>query len=199
MNVPNKLTLSRLVLTVVMVVCLTFPSIPFGKTLALIFFALAGVTDWWDGWLARRSMRVTAFGQLMDPLADKMLVSAAFIGFVAVRQIVPAWIAIIIVCREFLITGLRLLAAHKGRVLSAGRWGKHKMIWQTTAIVVIMSGLAIQEDWLPLFEPAHATVALFGHYFGWVSFTMSALVAVLTLVSGAVYLRQHRDLYMDDI
>ena len=152
MNVPNKLTISRIGLTFVMVVFLTFPSIPFGKTLALFTFALAALTDWWDGILARRLDRVSVFGQLMDPLADKILVGAAFVSFVAIDRpppcdqslpIVPAWIVITLISREFLITGLRLLAMQQGRVVPASKWGNHKMIWQTVTISVIMLGLAL--------------------------------------------------------
>ena len=198
MNVPNKLTMARMVLTLPMVVFLT-SSIPFGKTLALVTFVLASLTDYWDGRMARASAKVTTFGQLMDPLADKVLVSAAFIGFVAVHQIVPAWIVIIIISREFLITGLRLLGASRGRVLSAGKWGKHKMIWQIVVIVTIMAGLSLQEDLLPLFSLGRHAAAEFHRWFGYGSYLLSALVAVLTVASDSVYLWQSRDLYMDDL
>ena len=201
MNLPNRLTVSRIGLTMAMVVCLTCAAIPFGKTLALVVFVVAVLTDIWDGRIARTYSRVTAFGQLMDPQADKILISAAFIAFVAVRQIVPAWIVIIIIGREFLITGLRLLGAARGRVMAAGRWGKHKMIWQTAVILVIMFGLTLQEDLLPCLGGRHAAAATrtFAHYFSWVSLWLSALVAVLTVVSGAVYAWENRDLFMDDL
>jgi CDP-diacylglycerol--glycerol-3-phosphate 3-phosphatidyltransferase len=189
-------------LTFLMVVLLTFP-IPFGKTGALLVFALAGLTDYWDGRLARSLKRISAFGQLMDPLADKILVCAAFVSFVAVHQIVPAWIVIIIISREFLITGLRLLAAKEGRVLPAGKWGKHKMIWQTVAISAILVGLALQEDILPLVHAGSGTltsaIAGFNRYFSTVSFIVTGLVAVLTVVSGAVYFWESRDLVLDHI
>jgi CDP-diacylglycerol--glycerol-3-phosphate 3-phosphatidyltransferase len=202
MNLPNQLTLGRVGLTFLMVVLLTFP-IPFGKTGALLVFALAGLTDYWDGRLARSLKRISAFGQLMDPLADKILVCAAFVSFVAVHQIVPAWIVIIIISREFLITGLRLLAAKEGRVLPAGKWGKHKMIWQTVAISAILVGLALQEDILPLVHAGSGTltsaIAGFNRYFSTVSFIVTGLVAVLTVVSGAVYFWESRDLVLDHI
>jgi CDP-diacylglycerol--glycerol-3-phosphate 3-phosphatidyltransferase len=116
---------------------------------------------------------------------------------------VPAWIVIIIISREFLITGLRLLAAKEGRVLPAGKWGKHKMIWQTVAISAILVGLALQEDILPLVHAGSGTltsaIAGFNRYFSTVSFIVTGLVAVLTVVSGAVYFWESRDLVLDHI
>lgn len=198
MNLPNKITVGRIGLTFVMVGFLT-AVIPFGKTLALLTFGFAGISDWLDGMLARRNGQVSVFGQLMDPLADKILVSAAFVSFTAIHQIVPAWIVITIISREFLITGLRLLAGQKGHVLPAGSWGKHKMIWQTITIVVIMLGLALQEDILPLVlhGAEHATfVDVFSVYFSKTAMFLSLVVGTLTVVSGAIYLWESRDLYM---
>jgi CDP-diacylglycerol--glycerol-3-phosphate 3-phosphatidyltransferase len=199
MNFPNKITMCRIGLTFVMVGFLT-ATIPFGKTLALVTFGLGGLSDWLDGMLARRTGQVSVFGQLMDPLADKILVSAAFISFVAIHQIVPAWIVTTIVSREFLITGLRLLGGQKGRVLAAGNWGKHKMIWQTVTIVVIMLGLALQEDLLPLFmqgEERALFMDVFDIYFTKTAMFLSLGVGALTVVSGAIYLWESRDLYVE--
>lgn len=198
MNLPNKITIGRIGLTFVMVGFLT-AGIPFGKTLALLTFGLAGLSDWLDGKLARERGQVSVFGQLMDPLADKILVSAAFVSFTAIHQIVPAWIVITIISREFLITGMRLVAGQRGQVLPAGRWGKHKMIWQTITIVVIMLGLAVQEDILPLLlhGAEHAVVLdVFGIYFAKTAMFLSLVVGALTVVSGAIYLWEGRDLYM---
>lgn len=198
MNLPNKITVGRIGLTFVMVGFLTVV-IPFGKTLALLTFGLAGLSDWLDGMLARRDGQVSVFGQLMDPLADKILVSAAFVSFTAIHQIVPAWIVITIISREFMITGLRLLAGQKGHVLPAGNWGKHKMIWQTITIVVIMLGLALQEDLLPLVlhgAEGTAFIDVFNIYFSKTAMFLSLVVGTLTVVSGAIYLWDSRDLYM---
>ena len=212
MNLPNQITLSRIWLTFVMVVFLTM-AIPWGKTLALVTFGLAGLTDWWDGALARRRGLISVFGQLMDPLADKILVSAALISFASlpqkvpafniVHQVVPAWIVILIISREFLITGLRLLAAQKGHVLPAGRWGKHKMIWQTITIVTIMAGLSMQNDFLPILLAGRADASellhTFSYYFAYVAVYLAAWVGLLTVVSGVVYLRENRDVYMESV
>src|SRR5215213_2492278 len=128
MNWANRLTLSRLGLTVLFVLALN-SEWPFGRTLALVLFVVAGITDFVDGEVARRYQYVTNFGKLMDPLVDKVMMSAAFISLVPLKAI-PAWAATIIVSRDFLITGLRLLASAQGRVLPSETLGKHKTSWQ---------------------------------------------------------------------
>ena len=132
MNLPNKLTVSRFVLTVFFLVAL-FTEFPFNTTVALLLFSAAGITDWVDGAYARRHNLITNFGKLMDPLADKILTCSAFIAFVGEGWIAP-WMAVLIVARELSITGLRLLAASKNVVLAAEGWGKHKTIWQIITI-----------------------------------------------------------------
>ena len=199
MNLPNKITVGRIGLTFVMVGFLT-SGIPFGKTLALLTFGLAGLSDWLDGMLARRLGKITVFGQLMDPLADKILVCSAFVGFATIHQVVPAWIVITIISREFVVTGLRLLASQQGKVLPAGPWGKHKMIWQTLTIVVIMLGLALQEEILPVLLSAvdqGRIMADFNIYFSKAAMFLSLVVAALTTVSGVIYLWDGRALYME--
>lgn len=198
-NLPNKITVSRIGLTFVMVGFLT-TGLPFGKMLALVTFGLAGLSDWLDGMLARRRGCITAFGQLMDPLADKILVSAAFVCFASIHQIMPVWIVITVISREFMITGLRLLAGQQGKVLPAGSWGKHKMIWQTVTIVVIMCGLALQEDILPMVlrpEVQLGVMEVFNPYFAKAAMFLSLMVGALTVVSGAIYLWDSRQLYLE--
>lgn len=187
MNIPNILTLSRLGLAVVMMVLLSV-SFPFASTLALLVFVVAGVTDYLDGYLARNVYGVTSFGSLMDPLTDKVLVCAAFVSFVELR-IAPAWIVVIIISREFLVTGLRLLAASKGMVLSAGKWGKHKTIWQIIAIATILLGLAVRND---LFRDAGATfMESYDFGFHYIALAISASVAAITMSSGILYFMEH--------
>ncbi|MFH1476606.1 MAG: CDP-diacylglycerol--glycerol-3-phosphate 3-phosphatidyltransferase [Verrucomicrobiota bacterium] len=197
MNLSNQLTVSRFGMAFILTVFLTLP-IPFGKTMGFLVFLLAAFTDYWDGRLARRTGTVTAFGQLMDPLVDKVLICAAFVSFVAIHQIVPAWIVIVILTREFMVTGLRLLAANHGQMIPASRWGKHKTVWQMIVISVIMIGLAAREDLLPLLlQGAELQSFLnlhYDRYFHYVTFWLSALVAVLTVLSGSLYLWQCRHL-----
>ena len=190
MNVPNTLTLSRLVLAIVMMVLLTM-TFPFSKSLALVVFVIAAITDYFDGYLARKVYGESAFGKLMDPLTDKVLVCAAFVSFVELR-LVPAWLVVVIISREFLVTGLRLLAANKGTVIPAGQWGKHKMVWQLVAVIALLLGLAVRYD---LMRHASATLlANFDLAFGYVALAISIAVALITVGSGMMYFMQHREL-----
>lgn len=143
MNWANRLTLSRLGLTILFV-CALNSRWPFGRTLALVLFIVAGITDFFDGEIARRYQFVTNFGKLMDPLVDKIMVSAAFISLVPLKAI-PAWAATIVVARDFLITGLRLLASSQGQVLPAETLGKHKTSWQIVTVLFFLALLSIHE------------------------------------------------------
>src|SRR5882757_1878034 len=136
MNLPNKLTISRFVLTLAFMVVM-FSQIRFRETLGLVLFSAASLTDYFDGKIARRDKLITNFGILMDPLADKILVCSAFIAFVGLGWM-QAWMVVIIVARELAITGLRLLAASKNLVLAAEGFGKHKTISQIVAIIAIL-------------------------------------------------------------
>ena len=133
MNWANRLTLSRLLLTILFVIALN-SSWAYGRTAALVLFLVAGATDFFDGEVARRYAIVTNFGKLMDPLVDKVMMAAAFICLVPFKAI-PAWAATVVVARDFLITGLRLMASAQGQVLPAERLGKHKTSWQIVTIL----------------------------------------------------------------
>ncbi len=198
MNLPNKLTLLRIILTFIMTAALTIPGFPYGKAAAFLIFIVAAFTDFLDGRLARRGHGITPFGQLMDPVADKIMVSAAFVCFVALDNIVPAWIVIVIISREFLITGLRLLAVSDGIILQASRLGKHKTVWQVITIVVVLIGLTLRDDLLPLLPPGSTASDLsesfIQHIFPRLVFAVSLLVAMLTVLSGSVYLYINRHL-----
>lgn len=143
MNWANRLTLSRLGLTILFVVALN-SSWQYGRTTALIIFLIAGLTDFIDGEIARRYGVITNFGKLMDPLVDKIMMAAAFISLVPLRA-VPAWVATTVVARDFLITGLRLMAAAKGQVLPAERLGKQKTSWQIVTVIFFLALLAVSE------------------------------------------------------
>src|SRR3954469_17053513 len=143
MHVHNQLPVARMVLTVLFVVSLSFEW-AYSSTTALALFIVASITDYVDGELARRWNMETNFGRLMDPLADKVMMAAALICL-AGRHVSPPWVAVIIIGREFLITGLRMLAASRGKVLPAEKLGKHKMVWQIVAIIFFLAVLAEQE------------------------------------------------------
>jgi CDP-diacylglycerol--glycerol-3-phosphate 3-phosphatidyltransferase len=143
MNWANRITLSRLLLTVLFVVALN-SSWHYARTSALVIFLVAGLTDFIDGEIARRYGVITNFGKLMDPLVDKIMVAAAFISLVPLKA-VPAWAATTVVARDFLITGLRLMASAKGRILPAESLGKQKTSWQIITIIFFLALLSIAE------------------------------------------------------
>jgi len=143
MNWANRLTVSRLVLTILFVAALNSSWI-YSSTTALIIFILAGITDFFDGEIARRYGEVTNFGKLMDPLVDKIMMAAAFISLVPLGAI-PAWAATTVVARDFLITGLRLMASARGLILPAERLGKHKTSWQIITVVFFLVLLSARE------------------------------------------------------
>lgn len=143
MNWANRLTVSRLVLTILFVAALN-SSWVYASTTALTIFILAGVTDFFDGEIARRYGEITNFGKLMDPLVDKIMMAAAFISLVPLGAI-PAWAATTVVARDFLITGLRLMASARGLILPAERLGKHKTSWQIITVVFFLVLLSARE------------------------------------------------------
>lgn len=137
MNLPNKLTLFRVILIPFFVFFLLTDMAPGSKWIALAIFIVASLTDLLDGKIARKYNLVTNFGKFMDPLADKLLVSSALICFVELSKI-PAWIIIIIISREFIISGFRLIASDKGVVIAAGIWGKVKTTIQMIMVIVLI-------------------------------------------------------------
>lgn len=187
MNWANRLTLGRLVLTILFVFALS-SHWAYGRTAALGLFVVAGISDYLDGEIARRYGIVTKFGKLMDPLVDKVMMAAAFICLVPIGA-VPAWVATIVVARDFLITGLRLLAASDGIVLPAETLGKHKTTWQIATVVYFLVLLGALEVWRRTAEDAWWQNAW--HYGG------DALLWItigLTIYSGVGYLWVHRGL-----
>jgi CDP-diacylglycerol--glycerol-3-phosphate 3-phosphatidyltransferase len=163
LNVPNVLTLLRIVAVPVLVVAL-LDETPDGDLIAAAVFALAAVTDGLDGYIARRQQSITTFGKLMDPLADKLLVVAALISLVSLDRL-AAWAAMVIIAREIAVTGLRALAAERGVVIAASWLGKLKTLLQVAAIFALI-----------VFEPAPA----------WADALLYLAVAV-TVISGADY------------
>lgn len=137
MNLPNKITMFRVVLIPVFVVLMLVPQIPFGNLLAAVVFVIACISDFFDGYLARKYKLVTNFGKFMDPLADKLLVCSALICLVGLDR-VPAWIVIIIIAREFIISGFRLIASDNGVVIAASFFGKFKTTAQMIACILLI-------------------------------------------------------------
>jgi CDP-diacylglycerol--glycerol-3-phosphate 3-phosphatidyltransferase len=137
LNLPNVLTVLRILLVPVLVAALLAEA-GSGDLLAAIVFAVGSLTDVLDGWIARRQRSVSTFGKLMDPLADKLLVVAALVSLVAQDRL-SAWVAMVIIAREFAVTGLRQLAMEDGHVISASPWGKLKTATQIAMVLVLIT------------------------------------------------------------
>ena len=138
MNLPNKLTILRMIMIPVFLVVLYIPGLGMaGNIAAAAIFILASITDFLDGKIARKYNLVTNFGKFMDPLADKLLVCSALICLIELGQL-PAWMVIIIISREFIISGFRLVASDNGVVIAASYWGKFKTTFQMVAVVLLI-------------------------------------------------------------
>ncbi|WP_432822317.1 CDP-diacylglycerol--glycerol-3-phosphate 3-phosphatidyltransferase [Trichloromonas sp.] len=179
LNLPNMLTLVRIAAVPLVVVLLLFESREANFWAALVF-ALAAVTDWLDGWLARKWEIVTVLGKFLDPLADKLIVMAALIMLIPLGR-VPAWAVFLILAREMIVTGLRSIASAEGVVIAASDLGKYKTIVQMVAIIALL----LHYDYYWLFgyeiELFHVTMQHAGLFFFYVAF-------VMTIWSGADYL-----------
>ncbi len=173
MNTPNKLTMLRIVMIPLFMVFLLFANIPYHTAIALAVFILASVTDLIDGKIARKYNLITNFGKLMDPLADKLLVTAALICFVQMG-LADVWAVVIIIAREFLVTSIRLVAAGSGKVIAANMWGKVKTNSQIIAVVAVM-----------LFNILKLSVTI-GNVFVWIA-------AIFTVISGIQYAWSYRE------
>lgn len=203
MNLPNKLTLLRMILVPVVVVLILVDTIPLHWLWAGIVFGIAAITDALDGNIARKRGLVTDFGKLMDPIADKLLVISAFVCFITVSLPNPAlgvacspWVVIIILAREFLVTSARMIYAERGVVIAANIWGKLKTVIQIVSIVtvfVIMFALEI----VGKFALSAEVTGLIDNIASIVIIVVTWLSALITVISGATYLYQCRDLLRD--
>ena len=168
MNLPNKLTLLRIILIPAFMVVLYW-GFPGANYVALGIFILASLTDMLDGKIARKYSLVTDFGKFADPLADKMLVTAAMLWFVEIGQM-PAWALLLVIVREFAVSGLRMIASDKGRVIAAGWSGKVKTA--STMVCIVLMFLPIS---------------------GWLNAVCVAVIALTTLYSGVEYFMKNKD------
>ena len=186
MNLPNKLTISRFFITIVFTI-LVLGNYTYSASVAVIVFFIGMVTDYIDGIIARSRNLKTDFGALMDPLADKVMVCAAFVSFVARGQLGPfgAYFVIIVISREFLITGLRILAGARGQIISADRLGKHKTAWQMITIIVVLLRSALDEIMGPS-DPEWLDGVL--QMFTWGVYVTMAITIALTVCSGFAYM-----------
>ena len=172
MNTPNKLTVGRMIMVPFLVLfLLTGWGGEANRYISVAIFVIASVTDWFDGYLARKNHLVTNFGKFMDPLADKLLVCSAMICLIELERL-PAWIVIVIIAREFIISGFRLIAAENGIVIAANYWGKFKTVSQMIVIILLLLDLGGAFD-------------ILGEIFIWLSL-------ILTVISLITYIWQNR-------
>lgn len=147
-NIPNLLSISRILAVPVFIVLMLDPS-PVRALIAGIIFSLASATDWLDGYLARKWGQVTKIGKLLDPIADKILIMSALVILVEIRSdVVHAWIAIVIIGREFAVTGLRAIASSENIIIQAENVGKFKVGAQITAVLALLLDYTLAEEWL---------------------------------------------------
>ncbi|MDB4400268.1 CDP-diacylglycerol--glycerol-3-phosphate 3-phosphatidyltransferase [Akkermansiaceae bacterium] len=193
MNLPNSITLGRLLLTGVFIISASIGGLA-AHIVALVSFVLATISDWLDGYLARKLNLVTSLGKLLDPLADKILVAAAFV-YLSAQGLCPVWVTSVIIGREFLVTGLRQIAIEKGVIIAADNLGKWKTTFQLAFGITCMVWLIFDQT------SPHAGLGLLLHWlsnpdnFLFQTFLWGALA--LTLLSGVHYLRKSRALFLD--
>jgi CDP-diacylglycerol--glycerol-3-phosphate 3-phosphatidyltransferase len=195
-NLPNRLTLIRVGLVPLFLALLAFDNV-YTHMFALITFIAAAITDYYDGKIARERSQETDFGRLMDPLADKILICAAFIYFVGSFPRIPAWIVTIIIAREFAVSGIRMLAASKGKIVAADKTGKLKTISQLTAIITILVVIV----YLKLSERV-AVIAYWDLIGDWVKLLIYILIGIaliMSVVSGYNYMRANRSLFWESL
>ena len=190
MTLPTKLSLLRIVLTFVIMRLLFLPGWK-AKAASFAIFVVAALTDWLDGFLARRWRQMTPGGALLDPIADKILVLGMFLAFVQMR-LIPAWMVLVILFRELLITGVRLYAARRNIVLAAAKEGKHKTVSQMVTLVAIFT-LVLLQEW-PGSVPVSVHQAV-----EWAVPVCLWLTMVLTVTSGALFFWRHRHVLKDAV
>ena len=211
MNLPNKLTIFRIILVPLMVIIPylnisgTFLEIPISLLIIDAIFIIASITDKLDGYLARKNNEVTTFGKFLDPIADKILVLAAMIMLVEMKRI-PAWIPIIVLFREFIVSGYRLIASQKGgKVIAASIWGKIKTVTQMLAIITMFLSnygyfkFLFRVDTMEkmLINSASVYMTLGQYIINILGSILITISVIATIVSGIDYLKNGKELLKD--
>ncbi|ASW42904.1 CDP-diacylglycerol--glycerol-3-phosphate 3-phosphatidyltransferase [Clostridium isatidis] len=190
MNLANKLTMLRILLVPIFLVFIAVKDIPYGTFIATIIFIIASITDQLDGYIARSRNQITTFGKFMDPLADKLLVTAALISLVELK-IIPAWAAVVIIAREFAVSGLRTIAASEGKVIAASIWGKVKTVIQITAILICLFRVNVESS-----EYLYSLVTgnqILKYIIIYGSNYVLILAVILTIISGIDYFVKNKN------
>lgn len=195
MNLPNQLTVARIIMVPFFVVFLVNITVPHHFLIAGLIFALASFTDFLDGKIARKCNLITNFGKFLDPLADKVLVISALVCFVSLG-LAELWFVLIIIAREFMVTSIRLIAVNTGAVIAANGWGKLKTVSQMAAIVGILIMQYIQElidlEIIPVFSVGSFASS---SVFWFAGNVLVGVAAFFTVISGIVYLVQNWNLF----
>ena len=189
MNLANKLTVIRIFLVPIFLIFIAVQGIPYGTFIATFIFILASLTDKLDGYIARSRNQITNFGKFMDPLADKLLVTSALISLVEL-QMVRSWAAIVIIAREFAVSGLRTIAASEGKVIAASWWGKIKTVIQIIAIVLLLLQFNITTS--SYLTNLVESSSVWNWFFMNVPSWMLNISVVITLISGWDYFRKNK-------
>lgn len=184
MNLANKLTMIRIFLVPVFLVFITIKEIPYGSIIATVIFIIASLTDQLDGHIARSRNQITNFGKFMDPLADKLLVTAALVSLVELK-LVAGWAVVVILAREFAVSGLRTLAASDGTVIAASWWGKIKTVTQMIAILLLLLKVNINTSVNAINFVNNNS--LLNDFFTYVPETIMFMAVLITIISGIDY------------
>ncbi|MFC1624539.1 CDP-diacylglycerol--glycerol-3-phosphate 3-phosphatidyltransferase [Candidatus Omnitrophota bacterium] len=187
MNLANKLTISRIILAVFFILFLFIRGAG-PKFIALAIFLTACITDYYDGIVARKRCGITDFGRLMDPIADKILVLGGFLAFVEM-SLIPAWMVMVIIAREFVVTGIRVLALSKKKVLSAATAGKHKTVSQIVSVLAILIFLIIRDSGFSF---------RYIDYYSKGVYVLMLITVIMTLTSGVSYMLKNRYIFMGE-
>jgi CDP-diacylglycerol--glycerol-3-phosphate 3-phosphatidyltransferase len=197
-NLPNLLTLSRIPI-IFGVVALLYLPVAGASTVAFVLFVIGAITDWADGYFARKQGIVSNFGKLMDALTDKIFMVGLFIAMVVMGELPGLWslfLLLLILSREFLITGLRLVAASSGVILAAEKSGKNKTVFQIVSAILLLLAIAIRQDFPTLFPE------IFGYSFDgilhWAGVLFFVLAAVLTVSSGTKYMIKYWSVFVGE-
>lgn len=189
MNLPNRLTLARVILAPVYMLLFLW-DFPFHYLCAGLVFGAAALTDMFDGKIARKRGLITDFGKFVDPIADKMLTTAAFIGLMTVGQFSP-WAMLLVLTREFAVASMRMLAASGGKVIAASMWGKVKTVAQFVAIIASMAALEFSTWQQGVFSAFSLPDAVFTIPLA-ITYAFEWIATVLTVLSGIDYLYKNR-------
>lgn len=191
MNLANKLTMLRIFLVPLFLIFIAITDFAYSTFIATGIFIIASITDQLDGHIARSRNQITTFGKFMDPLADKLLVTAALISLVELK-VIPAWAAVIIIAREFAVSGLRTIAASEGKVIAASMWGKVKTVIQIIAIILSLIKVNISTS--PYLTDLVASNNLIKFIFDYAPIYSVILAVIITILSGVDYFAKNKNI-----